>query len=279
MIPVDGSFLYTTGKQIQPLTALRQEMTFGEALLALFVAEYALETLLVNSIYQLRTSRQDGQALLSQITAMREKASHEDHSKQTLGYELNTLNSMLARFEAVFAAELRVSALYLVSQQKALDTAAVILDGSSAFPSDLAQKAPAALPDTRDAMKCIVFELPTAAGFHLHRANESVLQAYYHAVTSGERPPNLKTIGEYLKKLDELKVGDDRVKAALRDLNKLHRNPLIHPEQRLETVDEAYALYCSVFAAMEPMLKAIPAPALVAAPSGPLPSVPPPLPA
>jgi hypothetical protein len=126
------------------------------------------------------------------------------------------------------------------------------------FPDDLGAKVPAAIGDAREAMKCIVYELPTAAGFHLHRANESVLRKYFDTVSNGATPPDNPNVGIYLKIMEDKKLGDEKVRAALRDLNKLHRNPLIHPELSLENVDEAYALYCGVFAAMQAMLKAIP---------------------
>jgi hypothetical protein len=67
--------------------------------------------------------------------------------------------------------------------------------------------------------------------------------------------------------MNQLKVGDDKVKSALRDLSKLHRNPLIHPETSLANFDEAFALYCGVFTAMEAMLKEIPLPPAVQAPT------------
>lgn len=268
MQPIDVSVMYTMGADIHPLADIRHTSTYNDILYTLINAEQALDRLLHLSVFQLRTAYADGRALLEAVRALKDKGMGASDLKAQIDWGDGwKITSALSRFEAVLAAEMRIGSCYLVGQQKALDTAAVIFDGSSAFPSDLRLKVPASLPDTRDAMRCIVFQLATAAGFHLHRANESVLKVYYDAVASGAPPPELKTIGEYLKKLNELKVGDDRVKAALRDLNKLHRNPLIHPEQRLETVDEAYALYCSVFAAMEPMLRAIPAPSPVAPPS------------
>src|SRR5262249_26090162 len=67
--------------------------------------------------------------------------------------------------------------------------------GSVAFPTDMGTKVPASIADAQQAMKCIVFELPTAAGFHLHRANESVLRCYWDAVTKGQPPPRRPQYG------------------------------------------------------------------------------------
>ena len=50
--------------------------------------------------------------------------------------------------------------------------------------------------------------------------------------------------------LNKLNAGDAKVKAALKDLKDLHRNPLIHPEQTLENVDDAIALMNGVHTAV-----------------------------
>jgi hypothetical protein len=111
--------------------------------------------------------------------------------------------------------------------------------------------------------KCIAFELPTAAGFHLHRANESILHRYYDAVTGGNPRPTGRNIGDYLAKLREYNVGDARLLTALTDLKDMHRNPLIHPDQTLENIDEAIGLLGSIHNAVVYMLKAIPMPPAV----------------
>ena len=68
-----------------------------------------------------------------------------------------------------------------------------------------------------------------------------------------------RNIGDYLSKLKELKKGDAKVLAALKDLKDLHRNPFVHPEHSLENADEAIALLGGVQAVIIPMLKEIPA--------------------
>jgi hypothetical protein len=49
-------------------------------------------------------------------------------------------------------------------------------------------------------------------------------------------------MGDYLNEMNQKKIGDEKVKAALKDLKDLHRNPLIHPEHSLESADEAIVL-------------------------------------
>jgi hypothetical protein len=164
----------------------------------------------------------------------------------------------------VFGAELAVLPLYGVTRKAGFDLPTLIENGAAE-----------ALPDLEQATRCIAFELFTAAGFHLHRANEAVLRRYWDAVTNGATRPASRNMGDYLNELNKLNAGDAKVKAALKDLKDLHRNPLIHPEQTLENVDDAIALMNGVHTAVLNMLKEMPTIATVPPPP-PAGSIPPP---
>jgi hypothetical protein len=86
------------------------------------------------------------------------------------------------------------------------------------------------------------------------------LHRYYDAVMAGVPRPEGRNMGDYIAKMREHKKGDDKVLSALKDLKDLHRNPIIHPEDSLENIDEAIALLGSIQAAVVLMLKAIPEP-------------------
>jgi hypothetical protein len=130
--------------------------------------------------------------------------------------------------------------------------------GVRCFPNDVWTKAPDAISDLLQGTRCIAFELFTAAGFHLHRANEAVLRRYWDAITKGAPRPASRNVGDYLAEMNKQNVGNEKVKAALKDLKDLHRNPLIHPEHSLENADEAIALMNGVHTVMVHMLKQIP---------------------
>jgi hypothetical protein len=136
-------------------------------------------------------------------------------------------------------------------RKRGYDTTDLIERGAVLFPDDL---------DIEQGARCLAFELPTAAGFHFHRANESVLHRYYDAVTNGKPRLSGWNIGEYLAAFKAHQVGDPLVLSALKDLKDLHRNPLIHPEHTLESVDQAIALLGSIQCVVVYMLKAIPLP-------------------
>lgn len=73
--------------------------------------------------------------------------------------------------------------------------------------------------------------------------------------------PKPKTMGTYARKLEELKKGDKKTIAALKQLTELHRNPLIHPNDAL-TLEDAKALMGMCQSVVSAMLKEIPAPPL-----------------
>lgn len=98
----------------------------------------------------------------------------------------------------------------------------------------------------------------TGAGFHLHRANEAVLRRYWDVVTEGTAHPKSRNIGDFLNEMDQKNFGDEKVRAALKDLKNLHRNPLIHPDHTIADAHEAIALMNSIHVVMVHMLKEIP---------------------
>jgi hypothetical protein len=263
---VDGNYLYTVGAQIHPIAMFsgysnepgKPGTTMAEAHFPLLIAEGAIDPLLSRSVFRLKTSVQAGHALLATIRRVVQEIQDEQDKSKTLGYyDIYLLTSQLTTFEAVLAAELALLPLYVVTQKAGFDTSILIDNGAQCFPAELMFKVPDAMPDLQQATKCIAFEVPTAAGFHLHRANEAVLRKYWDAVTDGAKRPKSRNMGDYLVEMDKRNVGNDKVKAALRHLKDFHRNPLIHPEDVL-TTDEAIALMNSVHTVLVQMLREIP---------------------
>lgn len=266
---VDGYYLYTVGSQIHPLVDFRYDLpgtpgtTMQEALLPLYVAEGALEPLITRSIFRLRTSVNAGNALLAAVRAAKAEAEGAQDKRQPLGFmHILQINTAATAFEAVLNAELALMPLYLVTQKAGYDTGILVEHGVWCFPEDVTTKVPDAVADLEQGTKCIAFDLHTAAGFHLHRANESVLRKYWDVVTKGEPRPEDRNIGTFLREMDTKSVGDPVVKGALRHLKDFHRNPLIHPEHVLENADQAIALMNGIHTVIVYMLKEIPGPAV-----------------
>lgn len=266
MLRVDGYYLYSVGSQIHPLSELRgtngwgNPTTVDEARLPIMIAEGALEPLLSRSVFRLRTSVQSGQRLLEAIRVLKAKIEAATDPKATLDwYEVYMVTSSLTTFEAILQAELTLIPLYVVQQKAGFDTSTLIENGVVCFPVEVTMKVPEAVSDLLQGTKCIAFELNTAAGFHLHRANEAVLRRYWDVVSNNAPRPIRGNMGDYLNEMKQRDFGDGLVRAALKHLVDFHRNPLIHPEQNIETVDEAVALMNGVHNVIVQMLKVIPA--------------------
>jgi hypothetical protein len=131
---------------------------------------------------------------------------------------------------------------------------------------------PDAIFDIKETCKCLAYELPTASGFHIFRAAESVLRKYFHHVTGGASVPKVRNIGVYLNAMKQKKVGDEKITFSLKQMAEVYRNPLIHPEAVL-TQEDAIGLFGLARSAIAGMLAALPLPppttttAPIAAPS------------
>ena len=171
------------------------------------------------------------------------------------------MTSAFNEFEAVLKAELDKAAIFFVSPKYAMDMSTLIESGEQAFPKDLGEKIPEAVEDARQAMSCIAYELPTAAAFHLHRVNETVLKHYWKSISGRtELPSPNATMGQILNAMEKDLLGREEIRSSLRDIIKLHRNPTIHPEQSLDDVEDAVNLYGAIRSIVGFMLKKIPSP-------------------
>src|SRR5262245_61046831 len=100
-------------------------------------------------------------------------------------------------------------------------------------------------PDEQDnivqAGKCLAFEVPTAAAFHIFRAAESVMRLYYIAIFGTIPAKKLRNWGAYLKNLKSHGGADPKILHSLEQIKELYRNPTIHPETKY-TLEEALSL-------------------------------------
>jgi hypothetical protein len=252
---------YDLGWAVHPLTELSQDATLSGTFTSLVYGASVLSRLLDNPVVPVRVSANACRLLRDQLRAIvPADLSGVDFGRALTPLEIIGLTNAAKQFETVLGAELQTVDTYYIDQKRGYDTASLIARGRILFPDDLGAKVPEAIGDVEQGCRCIAFELPTAAGFHLHRANESVLHRYYDAVMEGAKRPASRNMGDYIKAIGDGGKGDKRVLSALKDLKDLHRNPLIHPEHSLEDTDEAIALLGSIQGVVVHMLRAIPNP-------------------
>ena len=261
MIRVDPYFLYQVGAAIRPLIAVRPEWTKNQLRGRLLTAEHWVDTLINNSVYKLPTSWPSGDALLKTIRRLQGEYENLPEDKQSepidwIDYYL--VESQSQAFQTVLAAELQLGMVYLVQPKGGYDLMQLTEQGMAIFPKALGQKVPEAISDAKEAARCIAFDLPTAAAFHLHRLHELVLRRYYDTVTNGKERPEKRNIGAYIDALKGAGFKDQKVFGALSGLKNFHRNPVLHPDDRLEDIEEAIALLGNINTVVIYMLKALP---------------------
>lgn len=267
MQKVDGFYLYQVGAALQPLKNIRGRFsdddlrgtTYEEASYSLRSVRETLQLFLDNKIYRLKTSLDKGQELLNVIDELIKKIENDTEKNKLLDWsDTWPISNAIGNFEAVLSSELALLDLYVITKKGNFDTSGMMVSGEDCFPKDLKRKVPECIPDIQAGAKCIAVSLPTAAGFHLLRANEAILRRYWDVVTDGAERPSSGNMGDYINQLEQKKKGDPHVLAALKNLKNLHRNELIHPGDILETVDEAIALMNQIYTVVVYMLKAIP---------------------
>ncbi|MEQ1886984.1 MAG: hypothetical protein ABL967_18120 [Bryobacteraceae bacterium] len=157
-------------------------------------------------------------------------------------WELYSIKSSANKFETILAAELQGANTYSVLQKGIYSTSDLIDRAANALGiatmSVIEQTAQA---DFGAAGRCLAFELPTACGFHVMRATESVLRQYHRLLMDlppSKKSPEMATCIDQLRKAGE----DNKVMESLDHIRGMHRNPLMHPEDFL-TMDEALQLF------------------------------------
>jgi len=261
---VDPAFMFENGDAARAIRRISHQQGDIEIWLALHMSVRAIKSCVYESIYQdhFRTPLKKAAKHVIEISeSYIERIYPKEGKKFTLeDWEVDHLKNVYSKFETILISELQSLSIYLVTRKSGLDISSMVDSGKVFFSKDLEIKVPSATPDLEQAMRCIAFELPTAAGFHLHRANEAVLRVYWDSVTDGATRPSKNNMGVYLSELEKKDKGNKSVRAHLQSIKDFHRNPLMHPDQSLDSLDEAIDLMAAVRCAIGYMLKEISAP-------------------
>jgi hypothetical protein len=262
MLRIDGAYIYNLVANLRPLSDLPEELcTRIDIYLPCVNAKKSLQEFLFSSVYRdgFRATAAAAPPLINMLEFFAPEVEESTNwDDKFAAWQVNRLKVSFSKFEAVLTADLQSSALFYVSSKGGYDTLYLTEQGHVLFPSSLNQKAPEALEDVRAATRCIAFELPTAAAFHLHRANEAVLRRYFDHFAGADKRPASGNMGDLLKYLVNQKLGDPRVTSTLQAIKDLHRNPIMHPDQIIESVEEAISLLAAVRSAIGYMLDRLP---------------------
>jgi hypothetical protein len=154
---------------------------------------------------------------------------------------LDQIRRALDRLEVLLNAELSRAATFVAPQRGIYDTEFLVNAAEKSIPSALAPLMPdKAFAELHGAGRCLAFGLYTAAGFHMCRAIESVLEEYYFEF-SGSRKA-LRSWHDYYRELEELRKTADPAPevstlAYINQLRQSTRNPIMHPRVVLDETD------------------------------------------
>jgi hypothetical protein len=143
--------------------------------------------------------------------------------------------------------------VYHVQPKRAYDVDILISDATKLFPPEMSKKFSHNIDfNIRQAGKCFAFELPTAAVFHLLRAAEEIIRDYYSIIVGSVPKIKLRNWGVYIKALRE-NGADEKIVRVLEQIKDIHRNPIMHPDNKLE-MEESLSLLGIIESAMNAML-------------------------
>jgi len=158
--------------------------------------------------------------------------------------EVGELRKSISEYRPILNAEVQAADTYYIQQQGAFSTRTLIenADRAIALSTELiALLSEDVKSDLRESGRCLAFQLPTASGFHVARATETIIKTLMRSAKCEEPKESQRNWGIYIKLLEEKQV-DRRITHHLAQIKDLHRNPLSHPDVTL-TMPEALALW------------------------------------
>jgi hypothetical protein len=242
---------YELGQKIRAIHGLDPESSYSDFVWPLYEAREAL-TKLLDDVVALRISLAVVERVNAAITTILpmnlkdalEKAKQAPGSPPvTVGWSAYELNESLKAFEPVLSAECNALDTYVVSQKRGYLTSDLVDHAERMLPVEtLGTLLPSVSIDIKAAGRCLAFDTPTAAGFHILRAVEAVMALYYKHLTGRELPKQNRNWGLYLKKLEGVPTHDKKIYGALDHIRDNYRNPITHPEDTL-TEGQAIMLF------------------------------------
>lgn len=154
----------------------------------------------------------------------------EDH-RLTVN-EAAEISGIIVNLRLVLRAEMTGQVSYIVADKRHSVSNLMDDPGNLLAPGALQKLCPIGRHDFSEAAKCIAFERPTAAAFHLIRCVEAELREYYCAKIRKNRGPLM-----WANIIQKLRTKKNVSKTLLDHLDNLRanfRNPTQHPEKTYE---------------------------------------------
>jgi hypothetical protein len=176
-----------------------------------------------------------------QLREIRDELKQIEGEDARLGEKSEEIREVMKTIRPTLEAEARGMIAYVVSERR-YRTDHLIEEPSKLFATGAYDELPAiAQSDFAEAARCLAFERPTAAAFHMLRATEAMLREYYCSKVKRKRAALMwgaiiSAMRSKPAKFPKVIVGQlDHIREAF-------RNPTAHPE-KVYDIDEAQDLF------------------------------------
>jgi hypothetical protein len=254
---------YQLGSVLHPISQLEDQVQVKDCWYLLYQAKAWLNHLLADDLIPLVVAKPAGMVLSVEIEGLMNKLRSEGESppslnERSLGFsELYAIRGKVREFEIVLSAELQSLATYFISQKLAYETRLLIEEAERILPPSILDSLDAAtIDEIRQAGRCIAFDIPTAATFHIIRATEAVIRMYYAKILGHAPKVKMRNWGAYIKNLQTSGKANDGIIAILNHIRETYRNPILHPELTI-TEEESHIILSVCTSAIAQMVLAI----------------------
>lgn len=190
------------------------------------------------------------------LREFKDKMEKSDSDHALTADEANELNEIMRDLEKTLGAESQGNIAFIVTDKR-IDVNKLLSNISSLMAPNVFNSLPnIASYDFGEAGKCIAFERPTAAAFHLLRGTEAVLRHFYCSIVKRGHVKLLwKNMIEHLERRKK-----SPPKELLRNLDNIrdsYRNPTQHPDKiyDIQEVQDLFGLCIDVVNRMMALLR------------------------
>jgi hypothetical protein len=239
---------YEMARELIQLHGLADDVAAADALFPIANCQTRMNELLQDGApVPLGVSKATAQAVLNALNGLWESFSVDDgeggkkfewpkEGVKIPSWKMNVYRHALEKFETVFSAEMSETATYFVPRRGIFYTPALVDTADETFPPDIKDDIPEKTKaEWRAAGRCLAFNLLSASGFHVARAVEGTMEAYY--TTFVGQPPKEITWGKYLEDLEKADGPAEKTLAEIGQMKDDFRNPLMHPRVVLTEAD------------------------------------------
>jgi len=229
---INVGFFYNLRNVIRPLIHLAEDESYLNTMVAIVVAEPELKAIVDGSPIALKTCLPEAKRLLEWFDTLKAISNRDPDIS-----EVFKTKNFAREFETTLRTELRDLEIYFVSPVGIYSTTALLTNAIAMFGDAAALLPRETAIEFNEAGKCLAFSLYTAAGFHLLRAVESAVRVYYDVLSNGAARPTRGSMGVYLDELLRLSGVDTDLESVLRQIKRLHRDPIAHPDAVLSQTE------------------------------------------